>query len=150
MAAVAAEAAARLPLGGFIMVTIRVEAQLSPDQLLAAVEQLGAEELDQFLGKIVALWARRHGRLSAAEKQLLETINAPLPGELRRRYDELKARRDAETLTPAQHRELLRLSDQVEALQAERVKALAEMARRRNTTLTRLLKELGLTTESDE
>lgn len=61
-----------------------------------------------------------------------------------RRYQELMVKRRAETLAPEEHEELLRLTDAAEALQAERVRHLAELARIRGTTLDALVEELGL------
>lgn len=44
------------------MPTIHVEAQVSPGDLIAAVEQLGTAELDRFLSQVLALRARRRDR----------------------------------------------------------------------------------------
>jgi hypothetical protein len=60
------------------------------------------------------------------------------------RYRELVVRRDARTLTPAEHTELIRLTDAVEGYQADRAAALAELAARRGQTLGELADALGL------
>jgi 5-methylcytosine-specific restriction endonuclease McrA len=51
-----------------------------------------------------------------------------LPAEVQRRYDELIAKRDTEALTSDEHAELLRLSQQAEAVDVLRVKALTDLA----------------------
>ncbi len=71
-------------------------------------------------------------------------INQSRPEREAPRYQELMFKRRAETLTPEEHEELLRLTDAAEATQAERVRHLAELARIRGTTLDALMVELGL------
>lgn len=71
-------------------------------------------------------------------------INQGLPEEDARRYKELMGKRRAETLTSEEHEELLRLTDAAGAVQAERIRHLAELARVRETTLEALMGELGL------
>ena len=75
---------------------------------------------------------------------MLLRINQGLPENDARRYQELMARRRAGILTGGDHQELLRLTDAAEALQAERVRDLAELARLRGTSLDALVEELGL------
>jgi hypothetical protein len=41
------------------MPTLHVEAQVSPDDLLQAVDQLGMAELERFVSRVIALRARR-------------------------------------------------------------------------------------------
>ena len=83
-------------------------------------------------------------RLSAAEARLLMEINQSLAGIAWPRYHALIAKRQAETLTPDEQQELITLSDQIEAANMQRVEALAELARLRNTTLNALIQDLGL------
>jgi len=127
------------------MPTIHLAAEVSGDDLLRAVEQLGPAEFERFVARVLALRADRSTpRLSATEAGLLGRINAGLPDELRRRYEALVARRDDRTLSDQDREELCRLSDEVEAREADRVAALAELATHRGVTLTALLAELGL------
>ena len=60
------------------------------------------------------------------------------------RYDELIARRDTRTLMPEERQELLRLTDQVELLEAERMKHLIDLAKLRQVSLDEIMKQLGL------
>jgi hypothetical protein len=71
-------------------------------------------------------------------------LNRGLPDELQARYRELIARRREQTLTPEEHSELLRLTDQVEQLEADRLAALSHLAQLRQTTLPALMSSLGL------
>jgi hypothetical protein len=80
--------------------------------------------------------------VSQSETELLTKINRTLPKRVRERYEELVGKRRAETLTEKEHAELLRLTAEVEKLQASRLEALAELARLRNTSLSRVKEEL--------
>src|SRR5271166_2560717 len=119
------------------MPTVHVEAHLSSDDLLRAVQQLDLPELEQFLSRVVALRAQRQApRLRQTETDLLATINRGLPDDLRQRHNTLAEKRDQETLTSEEHAELLRLTEQIEQLQAERITALSALAQVRGKALT--------------
>ena len=127
------------------MPTVHVEAEISRDELFKAVEQLSPPDFSQFLSQVLALRARREApSLSASESQLLLRINQGLPDELRRRHGELIAKRQAETLGEEELGELLRLTDEVEALAANRMDALAALARSRAVSLGTLMADLGI------
>ena len=82
--------------------------------------------------------------MTAEESDLLERINRGLPAAIEQRSRELDARRRAGTLTPAEHEELLRLIEQIEAAQVERLENLVALAEFRGTSLPKLMDELGL------
>lgn len=127
------------------MPVVQVETQLSTDDLLKAVGQLSRPELDELTVQIIALRARRQApSLSQEEAELLRKVNQGLPPEVRERYDELVAKREAESLTRDEYDELLRLTDRIENLEAQRVKYLVELARLRQTSLTKLMEDLGI------
>jgi hypothetical protein len=87
---------------------------------------------------------RRAPGLPLEEAELLLKINRGIPPETRARYDELVAKREAETLTPEEHEELLGLVEQVESLQAERVEHLTRLTRLRGISLGALMDDLGI------
>ncbi|HKH49605.1 MAG TPA: hypothetical protein VKM72_33505 [Thermoanaerobaculia bacterium] len=78
----------------------------------------------------------------AMEVDLLRSIRRELPAGVAGRYQALMKKRRAELLTEAEHAELIRLTDESEQLQAERVQSLAELARLRRTSLTKLAEDL--------
>lgn len=101
--------------------------------------------MEQLTRGVLALQARRAApSLSMPEAELLLAVNEPIPPIIQARCSELISRRDAETLTPAEYEELLRLTEEVEALDAIRVERLAELARLRGRTLLELMADLGL------
>ena len=127
------------------MTTIPIEAQVSTEQLLRAVEQLPPQELAAFVAQVVALRAQREApHLGQPETTLLLQINRGIPAETQRRFDELVAKRQAETITPDELRELIRITDQIEQRDVERLTALIELARLRRTTLDDLMGTLGI------
>jgi gamma-glutamyl phosphate reductase len=127
------------------MAFIHLEAQISPAELLKAADQLSQTELEQFLKQLLARHAQRRApSLPANEADLLRAINQGLPTEVHDRHDALIARRQESTLTPAEYEELLRLSDQIEELDATRAEHLANLARLRGIPLGALLEKLGI------
>ena len=127
------------------MTTISIEAQVSTDQLLRAVERLPAQELASFVAQVVALRAQREApHLSQSETRLLLLINQSLPDQTQRRLDELVAKRQAETITPQELQELIQITDQIEQRDVQRLTALLELAQLRGTTLDALMETLGI------
>jgi hypothetical protein len=56
----------------------------------------------------------------------------------------LRAKREVETLTEAEHQTLIQLSSAIEAIGADRLEALATLAQIRQVSLTELMKMLGI------
>jgi hypothetical protein len=102
-------------------------------------------ELEEFVAQALVVQAKRRApSLSSEETTLLQKINRGLPPVLQTRFTELDAKRRAETLTPAEHRELLELIAKIEQFDVERVTALGELARLRKVSLRTLMKQLGI------
>ena len=124
---------------------VRVQAQLPIEELLQAVGQLSQTDLERFVQQALILRAQRQApSLPRAEAELLQKANQSIPAEIQRRYDALIAKRKAETLTPEEYAELLQLTDRVENLAAQRVTYLTELAQLRHTTLSELMRQLGI------
>jgi hypothetical protein len=79
------------------------------------------------------------------ETELLQQINRGLPAETWARYQALKEKRDARTLTPDELAELLALTDEVELWNARRLELVLALAQLRQVPLRVLMDELGLT-----
>lgn len=127
------------------MKSFRVEAQVSVTELLKAVRQLSPPEMESFVRQVITIRAQlKAPSLPQTEAELLLKINQGLPPSLRTRCAELIAKRKTESLSSDEHRELLVLTEQVEKLEAQRVELLAELAQVRKTTLSKLMKELGI------
>jgi hypothetical protein len=87
--------------------------------------------------------------LNADESALLQRVNLGLPPAKQRRYDDLVAKRQAEVLTDEEHEELIALSDEQEMIAADRLAALADLARLRDVPLAALVSSLGLAPSID-
>ena len=127
------------------MATVRVESLVSSDDLLKAVGQLSKSELERFTSQVIALQAQKKApSLPRSESELLLKINQGLPEKFKKRYDELIEKRRAETLSQKEYNELLRITREAEKFEAQRVECLAQLAKIRKTTLSDLMKSLGL------
>jgi hypothetical protein len=125
------------------MTTIPIE--VSTEQLLRAVERLPAQDLDAFVAQVIALRAQRNApHLTQEETALLRQINAPLAPDLQRRFDELIAKRQAETIAPDELDELIQITEQIEHHDAERLAALGDLAHHRQITIPALMDLLGI------
>ena len=126
-----------------VQVTSQIEIDI--DEVLKSVAQLESDDLEQVVNKLIALQAqRRAASLSPAETDLLQQINQGLPSTIRTRYRELHAKLHEETITPAEHEELLQLSDQIEQADAERLRHLIALAQLRQVSVDTLMDQLGI------
>jgi hypothetical protein len=66
-----------------------------------------------------------------------------------RRFRDLVAKREAETITPEELAELIDLTDQREADQARRIAALGALAKLRGVAITDLMATLGIAPSAD-
>ncbi len=83
-------------------------------------------------------------RLSPQESKLLKQINTSISAIEWESYRILLAKRDAEELDAQEQIQLVALSDKIEETNAHRMKAVAELARLRNPSLSALMETLGL------
>jgi len=127
------------------MATVSIQAKLTTEDLVAAIEQLGTEEVEKVTRRLLQGQAsRRAGAVSAREAELLtEIYRAKRPG-FEERFADLSEKRRSFTLTPEEHEELLLLVEEAEAFSVRRLEALGELALLRQTTPSALMKQLGL------
>ncbi len=125
------------------MTTVQIE--LPFDELLKAVEQLSSPDLERFAQQVGKLLAQRRTHiLPHSEAELLLKINQGVSADLQARCDELTAKRQAETLAPDEHEELVRLTDQFGELNVQRLEYLTELAHLRQTSLVALMDKLEI------
>jgi hypothetical protein len=119
--------------------------QASPEQLLNAIAQMPQPQLETFVEQVLKLRAQRQApSLSAAESELLFRINQGIPTDIQHRFNELVDKRQALTLTEAEHVELVQLGDRIEQLDAERIEHLAALAKLRQRSLRKIMQDLGI------
>ncbi|MEP0918085.1 hypothetical protein NC981_14755 [Leptolyngbya sp. DQ-M1] len=78
------------------------------------------------------------------EAELLQKINIGFSSETWQQYHALIAKRQAEILTPAEHEILIQLTDRLERLNVDRIRAMIQLAALRNQPLTELMQSLGI------
>jgi hypothetical protein len=127
------------------MPTVHVPAQLTVEQLMAAIKQLSPaewQELQQQLNE----WQERNGSREETETSLLACIqeNSRLPDTEQRRFNHLRRKHQAEGLTTSEEAEIQGLWQRVEQMNVTRLEALTRLAQRRNTDVKTLMRELGI------
>jgi hypothetical protein len=93
------------------------------------IEQLIAENIEESVSK---------------EDELLLKINQGISTEKWKRFHELKGKRQAETLTEAEHQELIKVYSEIEEVHAQRLLYLVELAELKNVDIHDLMDELGI------
>ncbi len=127
-----------------------IEIQIPPEleqHLQAAADQAGISPdtyILRLLQQALSISDTVGQRLSNSEAELIQRINTSLSQIEWNRYHSLLSKRQAESLTPDEHAELIALSDQIEQINAGRIQDLAELAQIRNTSVNSLIAELGL------
>lgn len=117
----------------------------SANAILTAVRQMPIAEMEQLVDQVIAIRAERVApHVTADESALLACINQGLPADERARLRALVEKRDDETITDGEWQELASLTDRLELLHADRLAALAELAKLRGITLDEVMSQLGI------
>lgn len=126
-------------------IQVNSQIELDVETILAGIAQLDSQELEKFSFSVMALNARRKApSVSLEESQLLTRINHGVPTEVRMRYQLLNEKLHEDQITADEHRELLGLIDQIEVADAERLRALIELARVRGTSVEAVMQQLQI------
>lgn len=91
-----------------------------------------------------ALPRKQAPHLSRKEAELLLKINQDLSTQHRQRMIELTDKMEFESISKAEHAELLRLAHEAEALAVTRLKAVIELAKYRKLPPDEMLRQLGM------
>jgi hypothetical protein len=127
------------------MAIVSVEAKITTEDLIKAIEQLESTEVEKLTRRLLLLQARRRAvNLSEREAQLLREIYREKRPGFQEQFDLLNAKRRSFILTPEEQEELLHLVDESEAFTVRRLEALGELAQLRQVTVPVLMKQLGL------
>ncbi|MBW4515595.1 MAG: STAS/SEC14 domain-containing protein [Timaviella obliquedivisa GSE-PSE-MK23-08B] len=132
------------------MTVIRVEAQVSADEILKAVEQMSSQDLETFVTEVLKLRAQREvPSLSISESELLVKINQGISDEVQGRFNELVAKKQRLTLSDEELSdkdltELIQLTDEIEHLDADRIRSLGELGRLRRRSLSEIMQDLNI------
>ena len=113
------------------------------DRLIDIASQLSSEHYERFLCKVAAL-RRETATPSERESQLLLKISEGLPPRIWRTYQELRAKKERDELTPDDEDQIAVVVDRLENHMADRVRWLGELAGLRHQSLTDLMATLEL------
>jgi hypothetical protein len=132
------------------MPTVQAPVHLTVDHLLSAVKQLSPAELQTFMQQL-ATWQQQNGQPADEEAALLACIkeNSRLSAAEQRRFNRLRRKRQAATLTKAETAELQALWQRVERMNVVRLEALTTLAQQRGTDVRTCMRELGLVESLD-
>ena len=132
------------------MPTVQVLVPLTVDHLMTAVKQLSSAELHEFMQQLAA-WQQHDGQQAEEEAALLARIkeSSSLPTAKQRRFDRLRRKRQAGSLTNPETAELQALWQHVEQMNVTRLQALTDLAQRRGTDIKTCMRELGLAESLD-
>jgi len=112
---------------------------------MAVVKQLSPAELHEFMQQLAA-WQQYNGQQAEEEAALLTRIkeSSSFPTAKQRRFDRLRRKRQAGTLTKPEAAQLQTLWQHVEQMNVTRLQALTALAQRRGTDVKTCMRELGL------
>jgi len=112
---------------------------------MAVVKQLSPAELHEFMQQL-AMWQQHNGQQAEEEAALLARIkeSSSLPIAEQQRFDRLRHKRRADTLTKPEAAQLQALWQHVEQMNVTRLQALTALAQRRGTDVKTCMRKLGL------
>jgi hypothetical protein len=116
----------------------------SVPQIIRAVEEMSAEDLDKLVRNVLEIQAARRAPLWQDEANLLRQINLNLPRPDRERVRELQNKRMAEELSQDEYAELAALTDKLEELHAQRLNAISKLSDVRGISLKEMMNQLGI------
>ncbi len=127
------------------MPAAHVSPPLTAAHAITVVKRLPLPELRKFKQQF-AEWEGQQHQQPNEEKFLLACIqeNSRLPADKQRRFNRLRRKRQAETLTKIEEAELQFLWRQVEQINVTRLEALTKLAQKRGIEIRALMDELGL------
>jgi len=124
---------------------IQIEAQVSTEELFRAIEHLSPGDFADVVERVLVMRANRVAtHADQSETNLLSRINNGTPVEMQKRFDELVAKREVESISPEELSELIDLTELIETRDAERLEALNALARSRGLPLADLMNSLGI------
>lgn len=120
------------------------------NEILNNVSNLETPDLEHFLQEVAYLLAKRKVKsISKRESQLLLKINKPLlSAKMQLQCNTLYQKLKSETITPAEHQQLLKFIKKREKKGVERLAALIELAQLKKTPTKTLMQQMGLSTLS--
>lgn len=120
-----------------------VHLEVTTENLLNAVAQMPESEFNYFVKKARELRRNSVKKSAAApaEAALIDKINTIYSAEKRQRYNRLYEKFQQDKITPKEYKDLSKLSDEFEILNAERLEYLSDLAKLRGKSFEETVKE---------
>lgn len=115
-----------------------VQLEVTTENLLNAVVQMPENEFNRFVERAREIRTKRN---PLAENDLIHKINTIYSPEKRQRYKYLNEKFQQGNITPKEHKELLKLSDEFEMLNAKKLEYVGEIAKMRGQPFSKVVKE---------
>ena len=129
------------------MSTVKLEINLSLQELLEAVKELSESDLEQFLSQLIILHTqRKSSKLLTGNHVDISLKNNQRTNHQNFNYYSQLANETTEKLAETEYKELLRLSEQIDQFQAHRFEYLVYLAHLHGTSLIDLMRSLGFHT----
>jgi len=127
------------------MTTLNLTSKIELEQVIQILGQLSNAELEKVLSRLYYLLElRKTPNLPASEVDLLRKINQGCSATLEQRHAILTRRLQANTLTKAEHQELMTLINQIEPADVERMQALITLSNLRAIPVETLMQQLEI------
>src|ERR1051326_980156 len=131
--------------------TLTVDLPPELAEALSSLAQRTGQKLDQVVAQLLQAQVRQQGECfhpasvcSTEETRLLQELQEGLPESTWRRYHELVARRESETLPDDEQPELVALADTVEGWNVRRLELARDLAELRGVPWQTIVEELDL------
>lgn len=132
----------------FALMTLKIDIDPETEESLERAASKKGIAAEQMAAEVISDRFAKSEPDPTDESQLLEAINQGWPEQCWRRYRELIKQRDKRTISESDLSELISLTDELEAMNAERIKHLALLAKLRNVELPKLMSELGISPQT--
>jgi len=124
------------------MSTLHINKNLPFNDLLKVIAELNTKDLEKLASEVILLRAKRRSpSLTKKETKFFLKLNAGLPLKIQKRFDELNQKRKTETLTPAEHKELIKLTERIEKSNTDRIFYMSKIAKLRGISLSELMEK---------
>lgn len=126
-------------------VEIKSNIKLGLKDILKAISTLETKDIEIFLKEVTGILAQKKEKESKKtdESALIKQIKSTYPAKLNKRYQALRSKVTTQQLNEKEQKELIKLTNQFEALDAQRLQYLIQLAQLRGASLNVILKEFS-------
>ncbi len=127
------------------MATIKLQENEGLNDLIKSVEELDIDNLEKFLERVLLIRAKKIApTISKKEANLLTIINQPIPEKLLKGFKKLNSIKKERILLDKEHRQLSKILNDIEKLNADRLVALATLSKIQKKPLKQLMTQFGV------